>query len=112
MQQLSAQSQGLHPSCALGHEGPQQGCAAGHDLFSSPYKARGAFREHFVQVYTGASPGQCCQSVKFSPPQHVYATDPQTPTGMGPPAGVQPAAGYPAAAVAPVSVEFSRVQMY
>ncbi|XP_065503232.1 rhomboid domain-containing protein 2 [Caloenas nicobarica] len=112
MQQLGAQSQGLHPSCALGHKGSQQGRTAGHILPSSPYEARGAFGEHFVQVHTGASPGQCCQPGKFSPPQRVCVTDPQTPTGMGPPAGVQPAAGCPAATVAPFSVEFSRVQMY
>lgn len=118
MQQPDAQSQGFQhsyaPGCghALGLEGSQHGHAAGHSLPSSPYQARGAFRESYVQAHAGASPGQCCQLGKFSPPQRVCPTDPWTPAGVGPLAGVQQASGYPAATAAPVSAEFSRVQVY
>ncbi|KAM6118427.1 rhomboid domain-containing protein 2 [Phoenicopterus ruber ruber] len=118
MQHPSAQSQGFQHSCAsrysraLGHEGSQHGHAAGHSPASSPCQALGALGECYVQAHAGASPGQCCQLGKFSPPQHVCLTDPQTPVGVGPLAGVQQASGDPAATVAPVSAEFSSVQVY
>ncbi|KAM9614785.1 LOW QUALITY PROTEIN: rhomboid domain-containing protein 2 [Morphnus guianensis] len=118
MQHPNALSQGFQHSCvpgyghAMGHEGSQHGRAAGHSLASSPYQVRGAFGECYVQAHAGASPGQCCQLGTFSPPQHVCLTDPQTPAGVGPLAGIQQASGYPAATVAPVSAEFSRVQVY
>ncbi|XP_009467233.1 PREDICTED: rhomboid domain-containing protein 2 [Nipponia nippon] len=118
MQHPNAQSQGFQHSCtpgcghALGHEGSQHGHAAGHGLPSSPYQARGAFGERNAQAHAGASPGQPCQLGKFSPPQRVCPTDPQTPAGVGPLVGVQQASGYPAATAAPVSAEFSRVQVY
>ncbi|XP_075374017.1 rhomboid domain-containing protein 2 isoform X2 [Mycteria americana] len=111
-QHPDAQSQGLQHSYALGHEGSQHGHAAGHSLPSSPYQARGAFGECYVQAHAGALPGQCCQLGKFSPPQRVCPTDTQTPAGVGPLAGVQQASGYPAATAAPVSAEFLRVQVY
>ncbi|KAM6048860.1 rhomboid domain-containing protein 2 isoform 2-T2 [Theristicus caerulescens] len=118
MQHPNAQSQGFQHSCApgcghaLGHEGSQHGHAAGHSLPSSPYQARSAFGECYVQAHAGASPGQSCQLDKFSPPQRMCPTDPQMPTGVGPLVGVQQASGYPATAAAPVSAEFLRVQVY
>ncbi|XP_056362803.1 rhomboid domain-containing protein 2 isoform X1 [Oenanthe melanoleuca] len=96
-----AQSQSFHPShtpghgLTLGHQAPQQGCAAGHSLSSSHCQARGAF---------GECSGQCCQLGKFPVPQPPAAT--------GPLPGVQQAPGYPATPVAPVSAEFTRVQVY
>ncbi|KAM6372664.1 rhomboid domain-containing protein 2 [Pluvialis apricaria] len=118
MQHPNAQSQGFQHSCAPacghapGHEGSQYSHAAGHSFPSSPYQARGDFGECYVQTHPGASPGQCCQLSHFSPPQRMCPTDPQAPAGVGPLAGVQQASGYPAAAAAPVSAEFLRVQVY
>uniref|UniRef100_A0A8C4UQL7 Peptidase S54 rhomboid domain-containing protein n=1 Tax=Falco tinnunculus TaxID=100819 RepID=A0A8C4UQL7_FALTI len=118
MQHPNVQSQGFQHICppgyghVLGHKGSQHVHSAGHSLTSSPHQARGAFGEHYVQTHAGTSPGQCCQLGMFSPPQHVCPTDPQTPAGVGPLAGIQQASGYPAATAAPVSAEFSRVQVY
>ncbi|XP_014110330.1 PREDICTED: rhomboid domain-containing protein 2 [Pseudopodoces humilis] len=108
----SAQSQGFHHSHALGHQGPQQGRAAGHSLSSSLCQATGAFGECPGQARAGASLGQCCQLGKFSVPQHMCPAQPQPPAATDLLAGVQQAPGYPAAPVAPVSAEFTRVQVY
>ncbi|XP_041278916.1 rhomboid domain-containing protein 2 [Onychostruthus taczanowskii] len=107
-----AQSQGFHHSHALGHQLPQQGPAAGHSLSSSLCQARGAFGECPGQAHAGASPGQCCQLGKSSVPQRVCPAQPQPPTATGLLAGAQQAPGCPAAPVAPVSAEFTRVQVY
>ncbi|XP_074969552.1 rhomboid domain-containing protein 2 [Phalacrocorax aristotelis] len=120
MQHPNAQSQGFQHSCApgcghaLGHKDSQHSHAAGHSFPFSPYQARGAFGECYMQAHAGAgaSSGQCCQLGMFSPPQHACLTDPQTPTGVGPLAGVQQVSGYPAATVAPVSAELLKVQVY
>uniref|UniRef100_A0A8C9UB36 Rhomboid domain containing 2 n=1 Tax=Serinus canaria TaxID=9135 RepID=A0A8C9UB36_SERCA len=104
----SAQGQGFHHSHTLGHQAPQQGPAAGHSLSSSHCQARGAFGECPGQAHARALPGQCCQLGKFSVPQRVCPAQPQPPTATG----LQQAPGYPAAPVAPVSAEFTRVQVY
>ncbi|XP_051665979.1 rhomboid domain-containing protein 2 [Manacus candei] len=113
MQHPNAQSQGFHHSCAPGHgrvpghEGSQQGHAAGHSLSSSHCQARGAWGECCGQAHVGASPGQHCQLGTFCPPQRVCPTDPQPPAGLGPLAGAQQAPTVP-----PVAAEFTRVQVY
>ncbi|KAM4886818.1 rhomboid domain-containing protein 2 [Sylvia borin] len=114
----SALSQGFHHSHSpghghiLGHQGPQQGHTAGHSLSPSHCQARGAFGECPGQAQAGALPGQCCQLGKFSVPQRLCPPQPQPPAATGLLAGVQQAPGYPAASVAPVSAEFTRVQVY
>ncbi|XP_063258566.1 rhomboid domain-containing protein 2 [Prinia subflava] len=108
----SAQSQGFHHSHALGPQGPQQGHAAGHSLGSSHCQPRVAFGECPGQAHTGALPGQCCQLGKVPVPQPVCPPQPQQPAATGLVAGAQQAPGCAAAPVAPVSAEFTRVQVY
>ncbi|XP_042686336.1 rhomboid domain-containing protein 2 [Centrocercus urophasianus] len=117
MQHPGVQSQGFQDSCtpgfghALGHVGPQHSYAR-CSLVSSPYQARGASAEGYNQSHTGSSPGQCCQTSKFSVPQRVCLTGPQSPVGLDLLAGAQQASGDPAASAAPVPAEFSKVQVY
>ncbi|XP_072209570.1 rhomboid domain-containing protein 2 [Excalfactoria chinensis] len=117
MQHPGVQSQGFQDSCppgfghALGHMGSQHSNAR-YSLASSPYHARGASAECYTQSHAGVSPGQCCQSGKFSVPQRVCLTGPQAPVGLDLLPGVQEASGDPAASAAPVPAEFSKVQVY
>ncbi|XP_031447671.1 rhomboid domain-containing protein 2 [Phasianus colchicus] len=117
VQHPGVQSQGFQDSCtpgfghALGHVGSQHSYAR-YSLVSSPYQARGASAECYIQSHTGSSPGQCCQTSKFSVPQRVCMTGPQAPVSLDLLAGVQQASGDPAASASPVPAEFSKVQLY
>ncbi|XP_015735848.2 rhomboid domain-containing protein 2 [Coturnix japonica] len=120
MQHPGVQSQGFQDGCtpglghALGHMGSQHSNAryiAMQDA-SSPYHARGASADCYIHSHTGVSPGQCCQSGKFSVPQRVCLTGPQAPVGLDLLPGVQEASGDPAASAAPVPAELSKVQVY
>ncbi|XP_010147366.1 PREDICTED: rhomboid domain-containing protein 2, partial [Eurypyga helias] len=77
VQHPNAQSQGFQH--ALGYESSWHSHAAGHSFPSSPYQARSAFGECFVQAHAGAAPGHSCQLGQFPPLQRVCLTDPQTP---------------------------------
>lgn len=117
MQHHGVQSQGFQDSCtpgfghALGHMGSQHSYAR-YSLASSPSQARGASAECCIQSHTGALPGQCCQTGKFSVPQQVCLSGAQAPVGLDLLTGIQQASGDPAASAAPVPAEFSKVQVY
>lgn len=117
MQHLGVQSQRFQDSCtpgfgyALGHMGSQHSYAR-YSLASSPSQDRGASADCCIQSHTGALPGQCCQTGKFSVPQQVCLSGAQAPVGLDLLTGIQQASGDPAASAAPVPAEFSKVQVY
>lgn len=117
MQHLGVQSQRFQDSCtpgfghALGHVGSQHSYAR-YSLASSPSQARGASADCCIQSHTGALPGQCCQTGKFSVPQQVCLSGAQAPVDLDLLTGVKQASGDPEASAAPVPAEFSKVQVY